>query len=284
MLLVENKQSNDNGFDGGFTVLMAVYHKDNPLLFKMALDSVFANTLLPNEVILVVDGPVPTSIEQAIESVQFEQRSLTVHRLDKNRGLAVALNAGLDMVTTKWVVRADSDDINRTHRFAYQADAILAAVHQVDIIGAAIQEIDFDGSPLAVRRTVETNEEIRKFARRRNPFNHQTVAFRVDLARQAEGYPIIHLKEDYALWAKMIQNGARCLNLSEILVDAVTGKDMYRRRGGLKYAISEVDLQAHLVSCGLKTLSQAVIDGLARSTVFLMPSWMRGFFYMHALR
>ena len=283
-MLVENKQSKVNGFDGGFTVLMAVYQRDNPNYFKRALDSVFANTLSPNKVILVVDGPVPSLIEQVIEAVQFEQDSITVLRLDKNRGLAVALNAGLDLVATKWVVRADSDDINRTHRFAYQAGAIFAAVHPVDLIGAAIQEIDFDGRPLAVRRTVETNEEIRKFAQRRNPFNHQTVAFRVDLARQAGGYPIIHLKEDYALWAKMIKNGAHCLNLSDILVDAVTGRDMYRRRGGLKYAFSEVDLQAHLVSCGLKTLPKAVFDGFARSTVFLMPSWMREFFYMHALR
>lgn len=283
-MLVENNQLKVDGFDGGFTVLMAVYHKDNPNHFKRALDSVFANTLPPNEVILVVDGPVPSSIEQVIEVVQSEQCSFTLHRLDKNFGLAVALNAGLDMVATKWVVRADSDDINRTHRFAYQAGAIMAAEHQVDLIGAAIQEIDSDGSPLAVRRTVETHEEIRKFARRRNPFNHQTVAFRVDLARQAGGYPIIHLKEDYALWAKMIMNGARCQNMSVILVDAVTGRDMYRRRGGLKYALSEVDLQAHLVGCELKTLPQAVFDGFVRSTVFLMPSWMRECFYMHALR
>lgn len=82
----------------------------------------------------------------------------------------------------------------------------------------------------------------------------------------------------------MIQAGACCENLPEILVDALTGEDMYRRRGGLKYAVAEIRLQRHLYHTGLKSAVQATFDGLARGAVFLMPVALRAFIYRWALR
>jgi hypothetical protein len=51
------------GFPGGFTVLMAVYGKDDPKLFTKALASVFDNDLKPDHMVLVVDGPVHGAID-----------------------------------------------------------------------------------------------------------------------------------------------------------------------------------------------------------------------------
>ena len=42
-----------------FSVSMCVYGKDNPEWFKTAVDSILNQTRQPNEVVLVVDGPVP---------------------------------------------------------------------------------------------------------------------------------------------------------------------------------------------------------------------------------
>lgn len=276
--------SESAGFDGGFTVLMAVYGGDHPGRFARALDSVFDNSLLPDRMLLVVDGPVPEALETLIKTLQAAQPQVHVHWLPENRGLAAALNAGLRLVETEWVMRADSDDINRPERFARQAAAIGAASPPIDLLGGAIQEIDFDDTPLAVRRTVGGGEAIRNFARRRNPFNHMTVVYRTELARRVGGYPNIHLKEDYGLWASMLQAGARVENLTDILVDAVTGRDMYRRRGGKRYALAEIQLQRHLVRCGLKSAPLAIFHGLARAIVFLLPSAVRTQFYRHALR
>jgi len=272
------------GFPGGFTVLMAVYEKENPSRFKQALKSIFANTLLPDSMILVVDGPVPESLNHIIHEFKHLYDFLHVYRLSENCGLAAALNEGLTYVRTEWVVRADSDDINRINRFEIQAAAIAEILPPVDIIGGAIQEIDYDGTPLAVRRTVERDSDIRNYVRRRNPFNHMTVAFRTELVRSVGGYPDIFLKEDYALWALLIQSGARCANLPSVLVDATTGREMYRRRGGIKYAFAEIRLQNHLINTNIKNLSQALFDGIARSLIFLMPSSLRFFFYKKVLR
>lgn len=267
-----------------FTVLMAVYHKDDPDQFDRALASVFANSLAPDAVLIVADGPLTEALDAVLARHQAQEPTLKLHRLARNKGLAMALNEGLERIETEWVARADSDDLNRPDRFAKQATALAAADGTLDLLGCAVQEIDPDGTPLAVRRTVSGHDTIRRFAARRNPFNHMTVWYRAALARQVGGYPNIHLKEDYALWASMMRAGARCENLPEVLVDAVTGEEMYRRRGGLKYAVAEIRLQRHLRSVGLKSAVQATFDGLARAAVFLMPAALRAFIYKHALR
>ena len=54
-----------------FSVLMGVYHADNPLFFREALQSIFNQTLLPDEVILVVDGKVPEETEGVIKEYEI---------------------------------------------------------------------------------------------------------------------------------------------------------------------------------------------------------------------
>ena len=270
-------------FPGGFTVLMAVYKNDDVTLFESAVNSVYANTLRPDAFVLVVDGPVPLAMHKSIQSMQAKY-GIEVLLLPTNLGLARALNAGLMRVCTRWVVRADADDFNLPFRFALQAITVNQSGDSVDLVGGAIQEVQMDGRQIGIRRLVEGHEDIKRYAAYRNPFNHMTVAYRADLALRCGGYPNIHLKEDYGLWAEMIAAGARTLNLPDVLVRATTGKDMYRRRGGLRYALAEISLQHHLVRTGLKSPSNAVLHGLCRSAIFLLPSAIRGWIYEKFLR
>lgn len=265
---------------GGFSVLMAVYSKDDEALFERAIQSVYENTLTPDEFILVVDGPVPAPLRSKIENMERLYLIRTLW-LPENVGLAVALNRGLELVKTEWVARADADDYNLPSRFEMQ---LKLARKGFDLIGSAIEEVDESGQIFGVRATPLVQAEIETFARYRNPFNHMTVVFRTSLAKECGGYPDIYLKEDYALWALMIKNGARIANTSEVLVKATAGRDMYKRRGGLRYAKAEIDLQLHLVSCGIKGEFSAFCHGIMRSVVFLLPPDIRGFIYEKFLR
>jgi len=92
------------------------------------------------------------------------------------------------------------------------------------------------------------------------------------------------LKEDYALWAKLLAQNCKACNLSTILVDATAGREMFRRRGGVAYSIAEVDLQKHLIKCGLKSPASAFFDGILRSLIFLAPNFLREIFYLKLLR
>lgn len=263
-----------------FTVLMAVYYKDNPSLFSRALESVYANSIVPAEVILVVDGPIPTEISDII--VSFEKKlGLRPIYLSSNMGLANALNEGLKHVTYDWVFRADSDDINLKNRFELQLKMIDG---DIDLIGGAILEVDLDGSPISVRRPPLDHNDIIKHLPYRNPFNHMTVAFKKKVVTSAGGYPLVHLKEDYALWASILSRGAKAKNTSEVLVHATTGRGMLARRGGVRYVISEFKFQRHLFNCGFQSYINSLLVGSLRSFVFLMPNFIRGFIYKRFLR
>ena len=63
------EKSNDMSEKGypPFSVAMSVYAKDNSEWFDEALSSVVNQTVKPNEIVLVVDGPIPKEIQDIIE-------------------------------------------------------------------------------------------------------------------------------------------------------------------------------------------------------------------------
>ena len=55
-----------------FSVIMSIYKSDQPELVRVALDSLLQQTLLPNEIVIVADGPVPAELEQVVSSFKFQ--------------------------------------------------------------------------------------------------------------------------------------------------------------------------------------------------------------------
>jgi glycosyltransferase involved in cell wall biosynthesis len=267
-------------YPGGLTVLMALYWKDDPFIFRKAVLSVFANSILPDDFILVIDGPLDKNLELEISLLKLDFNITTIY-LATNMGLAIALNEGLKYVTTEWVARADSDDINLPNRFETQ---LFYALKGYDLIGGSIQEVDKNGNFLALRSVPTDQSDIIKYLQFRSPFNHMTVIFRTSKVNLVGGYPKIFMKEDYALWALLMKQDCRLVNSNEILVHATTGLDMYKRRGGLKYIISEFHLQIFLYKMGIKNLFFASLHCFIRSFVFMLPSRIRGLIYINFLR
>ena len=111
-----------------------------------------------------------------------------------------------------------------------------------------------------------------------------TVAFRTNVVRSLGGYPDLHLREDYGLWIKILSAGFFSQNTEAILVDATTGSDMYKRRGGWRYAKAELQLQRYLIHYGFKNNIRAFFDGFSRLSVFLAPAIFRKFIYQNLLR
>lgn len=263
-----------------FTVVMAAYWGDDPEAFERAISSIYNNTVLPHELLIVFDGPVRPEIERAVAHFTSKYDVTTI-RLERNVGLANALNEAIRHCKTEWIVRADADDVNVANRFENQ----MKHMHQeIDLFGSFIEERDKIGQFIAYRELPTSHEQIVKFAPYRNPFNHMTVCFRKSIFERVGGYPDVYLREDYALWASMIAAGARCFNISEPLVLATAGRDMYRRRGGLKYALGEVALQRHLVKTGLKGWIPAFAHGIARASIYLLGNSLRSKFYERFLR
>ncbi len=272
----------DSKNTSNFTVLMALYHKDNPSLFDKALASVFDNSILPELLILVVDGPVGPELRAIIEKYMFSHNeSLYVIWLPENKGLANALNIGLEYVKTEFVARADADDFNLGFRFEEQ---LKFAEKGFDLFGSSIKEVDELGNEISIRSLPLDHAGITRFMKTRNPFNHMTVFFRTQAARDCGGYPNLDLREDYGLWVKMISGGAKCANSREILVFATTGQGFYQRRGGVRSVKAEMAMQKFLVRYEIKSKILAFLETVVKSIIFLMPSSLRALVYRFLLR
>ncbi|WP_178945567.1 glycosyltransferase [Kocuria sp. TGY1127_2] len=238
----------------GFSLLMPVYHRDTPGALRRAFASnVWEQTLAPDEVVLVVDGPVGAELEEEILSSVREVENhgipVQVKRLLRNGGLANALNVGLAACSFRVVARADADDESVPERFELMVPSVLEGRHQA--VGSAMYEMDEEFREVQSIRKVETDERaIRRVATVRNPLCHPTVVLDARAVRDVGGYETIPGAEDYGLWVRMLDAGYALGNFAEPLVKYRAGAASWDRRGGVPAAIRELDLQRHLRASG----------------------------------
>lgn len=268
-----------------YSILLSIYSKENPDYLHQALQSVFAQSLLTNQVVLVKDGPLTKALDDVIRywnakyPVIFEIVTLT-----SNRGLGIALSRGLAVCSNELVARVDSDDINMPERMEMQT-VYLSENKDVDVVGSQINE--FEGDPEIVRsvRRVPVNfEKIKKKARFRNPMNHMTVMFKKSSLLSVGGYIDFPWFEDYYLWARLLINGYKLVNLDKTLVRARTGKEMIRRRRGLNYLRQECYLQRKFLEIGFINIPIFIFNILTRTSIRMLPERILTLFYKSVLR
>lgn len=275
-----------------FSVLLPVYAGDRPAFFARALRSVSADQhLRPAQIVIVRDGPVPTALERLIDaSLDGEAVAgvpVVAVRIGRNRGLAGALAQGLRACRHEIVARADADDISLPGRFAAQIPLVAGdgGGDPLDLLGAAIREFDSDErAPGVVRVLPADADEIRRVARFRDPFNHPTVVYRKTAVAAAGGYRELAKMEDYWLFARMLQAGARVGNLEEPLVLYRVGAGAYRRRGGVEMLRSELALQRALTRSGFVSPAQGVRNVVVRGGYRLVPTPVRQWGYRTMMR
>lgn len=231
----------DNKFK--FSVLMSIYSKENPNYFRDSLDSIVQQTIKPSEIILVEDGEIPTYLLEIINEYKENLKIKTI-KLKSNMGLAFALNKGLTECSHEIIIRMDTDDISLPNRFIKQI-TFMEKNHDISVCSSWIEEMDSTMSKKLSTRVLPTkHEELRRFAKRRNPISHPACIFRKKDVLDAGGYPNIY-PEDYPLWSIMIAKGYKLGNIPEVLVQMRTGSDFLKRRGFkfLKGQIQILNLQ-----------------------------------------
>lgn len=268
-----------------FSVLMSVYAKDNPAWVAQALDSVLNNTVRPTEVAVAVDGPIPEELHNVLEEYTRNYPQIKLVPLEKNSGLGMALQKGLEQCSYELVARMDADDISLPDRFEKQLTRF-AQEPDLAVLGGTIEEIDAESlQPVAIRRVPCTDAECKKFLKMRCPFNHMTVMFKKSLILQAGSYQPFHLMEDYYLWARCAAKGYHLGNLADIVLKARVNAAMYGRRGGWKYFKSNAALAGKLRQLELIGWPTYFFNiGIRFCVQVLMPNSLREMFYKKTLR
>jgi GT2 family glycosyltransferase len=258
-----------------FSLLMSTYAGDDPDFLREAFEStVNDQTRPPAEVVLVQDGPVPPELADTIAQLADTSRVPVKHVvMDANVGLGPALDRGLEACDHEIVARMDADDISVPDRFERQLPVVEAGA---DIVGSGLLEFGSSVDEIVGRRTPPTDpDEIRRVIRFRDPFNHPTVVYRRSAVQAVGGYSDMALMEDYLLFTRMVEGGARPANLAEPLVCYRVGAGAYARRGGRQLLRSELALQRRFRDLGITTRGQYARNVAVRGGYRLVPEGLR---------
>jgi hypothetical protein len=82
---VGNFSNNKTGVEMSFSVLMSLYFKENPVYLDLALKSVFEQTVHPEQVVLVLDGPIGKELQKVVDEFAKKYHSLDVYPQEKIR-------------------------------------------------------------------------------------------------------------------------------------------------------------------------------------------------------
>lgn len=201
-----------------YTILMSLYYKENPIYLKKSLDSIFQNTLQPDQVVLVLDGPIGEELQSVVEQYKLQYASLEVYPQVKNQGLSTALNIGLEKCRNEIIFRMDTDDKCYPNRFErilkeYENDPSLELVGSfatmIDENDKVIKSMSAPKSQVDIYRKVWTC-----------PFIHPTVSFKKSALLRAGSYNPNSgpRQDDYELWFRCVEHRLKCKNIAEPLL------------------------------------------------------------------
>ena len=264
-----------------YSVLMSVYYKEDPEYLHQAMDSMWNQTMPTDDFVLVCDGPLTLELDAVIEETKkAHPRDLTVIRLEKNSGLGNALNVGIKHCKNELIARMDSDDISFEDRCEKQL-SVFSSDPKIDLCSGTV--LEFIGSAdnvVGKRGLPETHNEIVAFSRKRNPFNHPAVMFKLSAVESAGGYiEKYHLFEDYYLWVRMLMNGSKAQNIRDPILYMRTTSDLYMRRGGRPYAKDMLAFHKWMKSVGWITRRDYTSGALPHAAICVMPNEIRGTVY-----
>ena len=258
-----------------FSVLLSVYWKEKPDWLRVCLDSIIRQTVRPDEVVIMEDGPLTAELDAVVDEFAERYHEVKVVALPKNGGLGPALNEGLKHCSYDLVARMDADDICKPNRFErelqmFEKDADL------DVCCSWIEEFkDSTDNVVNVRRLPERHEELYEFGKKRNPVNHPSCMFRKKAVIENGNYVEFQLFEDYYLWSRMMVNGCKFYCIQESLLLFRYSRNLIKRRGGLIYAWTEFKFQRKLHEIGYINRSTFLRNVLIRAITRLVPCDLR---------
>ena len=81
-----------------------------------------------------------------------------------------------------------------------------------------------------------------------------------------------------------MRNGGGVYNIQEVLTYVRVSRDYYRRRRGLRLAVSSLKLKAYFLKTGFISLWDFIVSGFGQAFVAIMPVSFTEWFYKTFLR
>lgn len=271
-----------------FSVLISVYSKENPIFFRESLDSLMHQTTMPNEIVLVKDGPLSLELDELIS--EFTRKFPNLFKiivLPENKGLGNALSIGILECKNEIIARMDTDDICVLNRFEKQIK-FLNSNPNIDLVGTNVEEFNnFPGDLQRFRKMPEKDQELLRYAKYRSPVNHPSIMFRKQKVLEAGNYNSdILMMEDFSLFIRMLNNGCVFYNIQEVLLNfrVGVGLEVIKRRSGFLYFNNEWKFAKLAFKIGHLNFFEWLFYIVIKLPLRLMPPRIIEFVYNKFLR
>lgn len=234
---------------------------------------------MPDRVVLVGDGKLTEDMYAVIERYSEKYGEVfTYDETAENNGNWYASNRAIELCDTDIIAKIDSDDI-LLEGYIGRIKAVFEE-NAIDICGVYIEEFDDGtGEKMSVRKTPVSHSDILTYARRRNPFNNPGIAFSRELAGKIGAYREMKRCEDYDFAVRMLLNGARGMNIPEVLVRYRTSRENIVRRKNFDNTKWFIISRWRIYRMGFCSFSDFFITSAAQLFLFVMPVGLTGRFY-----
>lgn len=263
-----------------YSVLMSLYKKENTEYLRIAIDSMLNQTVAPDEIVLVEDGPLTDELYAVLDDYPM------LHRVKNeiNLGLGLALNVGLKKCRNELVARMDTDDCSKPERCEKQLQRFLEKPY-LAIVGSHIDEFIGDTSNVISQRIVPTtSEEIYKFAKKRSAFNHPAVMYSKTAVLENNGYADLKRNQDVDLFGRMQFKGYKAENIDEALLWFRSSDELAKRRKSWQNTWSYIATIRKFWKMGYSSFTDYAIVGIAQTGMYLMPIKLQNYIYKNFLR
>jgi len=178
------------------SIIMSVYNETDDMLIE-AIESIINQTYKKFEYIIVLDNPMNKDAKNLILKYKERDKRIVFVENEKNIGLPLSLNRGINLAKFNLIARMDADDISLHKRIEKQVK-YFEENPNVDLISGQIEYIDEDGYIIKKNKLKITSEElIYKMLPYSNPFTHPTWMFRKKILNNLFGYRNIPSGQDY---------------------------------------------------------------------------------------
>lgn len=263
-----------------YSVLMSLYKKENPEYLKSSIDSMLNQSVKPDEIVMVEDGPLTPELYAVLDSYPILHRV----RNKTNLGLGLALNAGLKECRNELVARMDTDDCSKPERCEKQLARFLEKPY-LSIVGSHIDEFVDDISNVISQRIVPTtSDDIYNFAKKRSAFNHPTVMYSKTAVLENNGYSDLKRNQDVDLFGRMQFEGYKAENIDEALLWFRSSDELAKRRKSWQNTWSYIATIRKFWKMGYSSFADYAMVGIAQTGMYLMPVKVQNFVYKKFLR
>jgi glycosyltransferase involved in cell wall biosynthesis len=181
------------------TVLLPILKIDN--FVAPAIQCIINQTFADFTCYLLCSDSLKNKSEKLEELINNDYRFKIFYL--KLGGISFALNFGINLTTSEYIARMDSDDLCPNDRFQKQINFLQNNINY-GIVGSRVVMIDQDGVEINQKfKFYENHEKIIDALKYRMPLCHPGLMFRSELLFSLNGYAYGHTSEDHELFLRV---------------------------------------------------------------------------------